>query len=167
LMGTIATHVINPLTSEQQPYHPQRDFTPISLLAKVPNVLLVGKDVKAQNVKELIALLKAQPGKFNYGSSGLGTPPHLSGELFAAWTGASAEAGPSGQEGPVADVGRRADRCGLLGHCGQNVAPRPGFDEGLCIDDQHVARPDLQQRVVQHQVVRWPNVDGERRGSQP
>lgn len=82
LMGTIATHVINPLSTENPPYNPQRDFTPISLLAKVPNVLLVNKDVKAQNVKELIALLKSQPGKFNYGSSGLGTPPHLSGELF-------------------------------------------------------------------------------------
>lgn len=82
LMGTIATHVINPLTTEKSPYDPQRDFTPISLLAKVPNVLLVNKDVKTQNVRELIALLKAQPGKFNYGSSGLATPPHLSGELF-------------------------------------------------------------------------------------
>jgi tripartite-type tricarboxylate transporter receptor subunit TctC len=84
LMGTIATHVINPLTSEKLPYDPQRDFTPVSLLAKVPNVLLVNKEVKAQNLKELIALLKAQPGKFNYGSSGLATPPHLSGELFKA-----------------------------------------------------------------------------------
>ena len=84
LMGTIATHVINPLTTEQSPYDPQRDFTPISLLAKVPNVLLVNKNVKAQNLRELIALLKSQPGKFNYGSSGLGTPPHLSGELFKA-----------------------------------------------------------------------------------
>jgi tripartite-type tricarboxylate transporter receptor subunit TctC len=82
LMGTIATHVINPLSAEKSPYDPLRDFTPISLLVKVPNVLLVGKDVKAQSVRELIALLKAQPGKFNYGSSGLGTPPHLSGELF-------------------------------------------------------------------------------------
>jgi tripartite-type tricarboxylate transporter receptor subunit TctC len=84
LMGTIATHVINPLTNDQSPYNPQRDFTPVSLLAKVPNVLLVNKEVKAQNLKELIALLKAQPGKFNYGSSGLATPPHLSGELFKA-----------------------------------------------------------------------------------
>lgn len=84
LMGTIATHVINPLSTEQTPYNPQRDFTPISLLAKVPNVLLVNKDVKAQNLRELIALLKSQPGKFNYGSSGLGTPAHLTGELFKA-----------------------------------------------------------------------------------
>jgi len=87
LMGTIATHVINPLSATQSTYDPQRDFTPISLLAKVPNVLLVNKDVKAQNLKELIALLKSQPGKFSYGSSGIGTPPHLSGELFKAMAG--------------------------------------------------------------------------------
>ena len=87
LMGTIATHVINPLSAGSSPYDPQRDFTPISLLAKVPNVLLVGNSVKAQNLKELIALLKSQPGKFAYGSSGVGTPPHLSGELFKAMAG--------------------------------------------------------------------------------
>lgn len=87
LMGTIATHVINPLTLAQNNYDPQRDFTPISLLAKVPNVLLVANSVKAQNVRELIALLKSQPGKFSYGSSGIGTPPHLSGELFKSMAG--------------------------------------------------------------------------------
>lgn len=87
LMGTIATHVINPLSATQASYDPQRNFTPISLLAKVPNVLLVGKDVKVQNLKELIALLKSQPGKYSYGTSGIGTPPHLSGELFKSMTG--------------------------------------------------------------------------------
>lgn len=87
LMGTIATHVINPLSAEKSPYDPQKDFTPISLLAKVPNVLLVGKEVKAANLKELIALIKSQPGKFAYGSSGIGTPPHLSGELFKSMAG--------------------------------------------------------------------------------
>ncbi len=53
----------------------------------VPNVLLVSKDVKAQNLSELIALLKAAPGKYQYGSSGVGTPPHLSGELFKSMAG--------------------------------------------------------------------------------
>jgi len=82
LMGTVATHAIQPLSTKPVPYDPQRDFTPISLLATVPNVLLVANSVKATNVRELIALMKAQPGQFNYGSSGVGTPPHLSGELF-------------------------------------------------------------------------------------
>ena len=87
LMGTVATHAINPLSTPPAPYDPQKDFTPISLIATVPNVLLVNSSVKAQNVRELIALLKAQPGKFNYGSSGMGTPPHLSGELFKSMAG--------------------------------------------------------------------------------
>lgn len=82
LMGTVATHAINPLMAKLPPYDPVDDFTAISLVATVPNVLLVGPLVKAVNVAELIALLKAEPGRYNYGSSGNGTPPHLSGELF-------------------------------------------------------------------------------------
>jgi tripartite-type tricarboxylate transporter receptor subunit TctC len=101
LMGTIATHAINPLSTSPSPYDPQRDFTPISLIAKVPNVLLVGSSVKAQNVRELIALLKAQPDKFNYGSSGLGTPPHLSGELFKSMAGVSINHVPYKGGGPA------------------------------------------------------------------
>lgn len=87
LMGTIATHVINPLSMAKLPYNAQTGFTPISLIATVPNVLLVSSSVKARNVQELIALVKAQPGQFSYGSSGVGTPPHLSGELFKTMAG--------------------------------------------------------------------------------
>lgn len=87
LMGTVATHAINPLSMTPAPYDAQRNFTPVSLIATVPNVLLVGPSVKAQNLRELMALLKAQPGKFSYGSSGVGTPPHLSGELFKSMAG--------------------------------------------------------------------------------
>ncbi len=86
LMGTIATHVINPLTTPKLAYDPQRDFTPVSLIVTVPNVLLVNNKVKIQNVKELLSLLKDQPGKLSYGSSGMGTPPHLSGELLKSLT---------------------------------------------------------------------------------
>ena len=82
LMGTISTHTINPLMARQPPYDPVKDFTPISMVAIVPNVLLVSAQVKAKNVGELIALIRAEPGKFSYGSSGVGTPPNLSGELF-------------------------------------------------------------------------------------
>ena len=86
-MGTVATHAINPLMAARPPYDSVRDFTPISLLATVPNVLLVNPSVKANNVRELITLLKAEPGRHSYGSSGIGTPPHLSGELFKAMAG--------------------------------------------------------------------------------
>lgn len=87
LMGTIATHVINPLSMAKLPYNAQTGFTPISLIATVPNVLLVNPSIKARNVQELIALVKAQPGQLSYGSSGVGTPPHLSGELFKSMAG--------------------------------------------------------------------------------
>lgn len=87
LMGTVATHAINPLSTPPAPYDAQKDFTPISLVATVPNVLLVNNSFKAKNVRELIALLKAEPGKYTYGSSGVGTPPHLSGELFKSMAG--------------------------------------------------------------------------------
>lgn len=87
VMGTVSTHAINPLATTPSPYDPLRDFTPISLVATVPNVLLVNASVKAQNLRELIELLKAQPGKLSYGTSGVGTPPHLSGELFKVMAG--------------------------------------------------------------------------------
>ena len=87
LMGTIATHVINPLTMSPRPYDASKDFTPVSLVVTVPNVLLVNKSVKANSVQDLVALLKEKPGQLSYGSSGMGTPPHLSGELFKSMAG--------------------------------------------------------------------------------
>lgn len=101
LMGTIATHVINPLTMAQIPYNAQTGFTPISLIATVPNVLLVGSNVKAKNVQELIAALKSQPGQWSYASSGVGTPPHLSGELFNSMAGVSMAHVPYKGGGPA------------------------------------------------------------------
>lgn len=91
LMGTISTHTINPLMAKQQPYDPVKDFTAISMLVMVPNVLMVSSQVKAKNVSELIALLKAEPNKYSYGSSGVGTPPNLSGELFKVQAGVKME----------------------------------------------------------------------------
>jgi tripartite-type tricarboxylate transporter receptor subunit TctC len=82
LMGTVATHALNPLMLKRKPYDPATDFAPISLLAIVPNVLIINPMLPAKTVPELVALLKANPGKYNYASSGIGTPLHLSGELF-------------------------------------------------------------------------------------
>ena len=82
LMGTISTHTLNPTMSKRKPFDPVADFTPISLLAIVPNVLVVNPQLPVKSVQELVALLKANPGKYNYASSGNGTPLHLSGELF-------------------------------------------------------------------------------------
>ncbi len=68
-------------------YDPLADFKPVSLLALVPNLLVVGNHVQASNVAELIAFAKANPGKLTFGSSGVGTSVHLSGELFKKLTG--------------------------------------------------------------------------------
>lgn len=101
LMGTVSTHAINPIARGFSSYHPQKDFTPISLVATVPNVIVVNPSVPAQNVKELIALVKAQPGKYSYGTSGVGTPPHLSGELFKSMAGLTMEHVPYKGGGPA------------------------------------------------------------------
>jgi tripartite-type tricarboxylate transporter receptor subunit TctC len=71
------------------------------LVATVPNVIVVNPSVPANNIKELIALTKAQPGKFNYGTSGVGTPPHLSGELFKSMAGVDMEHVPYKGGGPA------------------------------------------------------------------
>jgi len=86
-MATSSTHSIGPSLNPKIPYNALTDFTPIAHVANSVNVLLVAPNVKAANVKELIALLKANPGGFNYGSSGNGTIVHLTGELFKSATG--------------------------------------------------------------------------------
>ena len=85
--GTISTHAINASLYDKLPYDPVKDFAPITLLARVPNMLVVNPAVPAKNVTELIALLKANPNKFTFASSGNGTSQHLSGELFKAMAG--------------------------------------------------------------------------------
>lgn len=75
-------HTINVHVLRHVPYHPIRDFTPITLLASAPQALIVNPAFPAQNLKEFIAQLNAQPGKFNYGSGGSGSITNLTGELF-------------------------------------------------------------------------------------
>jgi len=81
LMGTIATHAINP-TLQQLPYDPIESFRPISRIALVPNILVIHPSVPARSVAEFIELAKTRPGKMNYASAGNGTSGHLTGELF-------------------------------------------------------------------------------------
>jgi tripartite-type tricarboxylate transporter receptor subunit TctC len=101
LMGTVATHALNPLILKTKPYDPEKDFAPISLLVIVPNVLVVNPQFPAKDIKELIALLKANPDKYVYASSGNGTPLHLSGELFKTMTGVTMEHVPYKGSGPA------------------------------------------------------------------
>ncbi|MDI4655300.1 Bug family tripartite tricarboxylate transporter substrate binding protein [Xanthobacter autotrophicus] len=87
LMGTVATHAINPALYTKIPYDPVKDFAPVSLLVNVPNVVVVHPSLNVKSVKELIDLLKANPDKYDYASSGIGTPLHLSGALFESMAG--------------------------------------------------------------------------------
>jgi len=73
---------INPAIYAKLPYDPVRDFTPISIVANVPNVLVIHPSIPARSVKSLIALVRKNPGQMSYGSSGVGSPSHLAGELF-------------------------------------------------------------------------------------
>lgn len=82
LMVTATHHVINPSLFKNLKYNTRTDFTPISLVAGVPNVLVVNPAFPAKNVQELITFAKANPGKVMFGSAGTGGANHLSGELF-------------------------------------------------------------------------------------
>ena len=87
LFHIATTAVINPLVMQNLTYDPLKDLQPVAMIAKIPNVLIVNKDVPARNLKELIAWVKANPGKLNYASSGTGGAMHLSGELFKKQAG--------------------------------------------------------------------------------
>nr|WP_246529594.1 tripartite tricarboxylate transporter substrate binding protein [Microvirga zambiensis] len=101
LWGSIATHAINPALTQSLKYDPVRDFSPVSLLVTLPNVLLVNSNVPAKDIGEFIALLKANPGKYSYASSGNGTPLHLSGELFRMMSGTDIRHVPYRGAGPA------------------------------------------------------------------
>ena len=89
VMGAVGTHAINASLYKKMPYDTVKDFAPITLIAMVPNILVVHPAVPAKSVKELIEYAKANPGKLNFASSGNGTSVHLSGELFKTMAGVS------------------------------------------------------------------------------
>jgi tripartite-type tricarboxylate transporter receptor subunit TctC len=87
LLSSIVTHALAPALYAKVPYDPVKDFTPVTILAVAPTVLIVNKDFPAKSVQDLIALAKANPGKYTFASGGNGTTPHVSGEIFKAMTG--------------------------------------------------------------------------------
>ena len=88
VMGAVATHAINPWLYSRMPYDAQRDFTPITLVAQVPNVLVMNAEtasrLKIHTVADLVAYARQNPAKLNYGSGGNGSAGHLAGEAFKA-----------------------------------------------------------------------------------
>lgn len=89
LVCSTATHGIAPVLYKKLPYDYMKDFTFISRMGGVPNVLMVNPSLPAKSVKEFVAYAKANPGKIQYGSSGVGNSPHLSMELFSSMAGIS------------------------------------------------------------------------------
>jgi tripartite-type tricarboxylate transporter receptor subunit TctC len=82
LLATSSTHSIGPALNPKMPYDAFRDFAPVAHVANAPSVLVVGAGFPQGGALDLIKLLKANPGKHNFGSSGIGTYPHLSAEMF-------------------------------------------------------------------------------------
>jgi tripartite-type tricarboxylate transporter receptor subunit TctC len=87
LVGTVSTHAINPFLYKNLTYDTVRDFQPVSLIARLPNMLVVNPKIPVKTVPELVDYLKKNPDKLSYGSSGAGTSTHLAAELFKITTG--------------------------------------------------------------------------------
>ncbi|HET7157780.1 MAG TPA: tripartite tricarboxylate transporter substrate binding protein [Burkholderiales bacterium] len=105
LMTTAGTHGINPSLYRKLGYDAIKDFAAVSLVALVPNVLVVNNALPVKDVKNLIAHLKANPGKLSYGSPGVGSTAHLSTELFKSMTGVNIVHVPhKGSAGVLTDV---------------------------------------------------------------
>jgi len=81
--GTISTHAINASLYKNLPYDPVKDFEPVALIAFLPNVLIVNAALGVNSVADLVALIKRDPSKRTFASSGAGTSTHLAGELLA------------------------------------------------------------------------------------
>lgn len=82
MLGTVGTMSVNQSLYKKLPYDVEKDFVPITLLATLPNILLINPSLPYKNIKELIAFAKANPGKLTYASAGTGTASFLAGEMF-------------------------------------------------------------------------------------
>ncbi|MBL8334428.1 MAG: tripartite tricarboxylate transporter substrate binding protein [Rubrivivax sp.] len=87
VMATVGTHAINGALYSKMPYDMVKDFTPVGHIASTPNLLVVTNSLPVKNVPELVAYMKANPDKLSFGSPGIGTSVHVSGELFKSLTG--------------------------------------------------------------------------------
>jgi tripartite-type tricarboxylate transporter receptor subunit TctC len=82
VMGNIGSHAVNPYLMKNMPYDPFRDFQPVAYVLDAEGLLVISPEIPSKTVPELIAYIKANPGKISYGSGGVGTTSHLAGELF-------------------------------------------------------------------------------------
>ena len=87
VMATVGTHAINGALYSKMPYDMVKDFTPVGMIASTPNLLVVNNDLPVKSVPDLVAHMKANPNKLSFGSPGIGSSIHVSGELFKSMTG--------------------------------------------------------------------------------
>ena len=87
VMATVGTHAINGALYAKMPYDMVKDFTPVGMIASTPNLLVINNDLPVKTVPELISYMKANPNKLSFGSPGIGSSIHVSGELFKSMTG--------------------------------------------------------------------------------
>ncbi len=160
-------HVINPSVFRTMQFDAIKDITPISVIGTTPLVLVVNPRVPARNVKELVALLKAKPDGYNYGSSGNGTIIHLAGEMFLDEAGVSARHVPYKGTGPMMNdlIAGQVE----LGVVALNaVAPHLKAGTlraiGVCGDKRSAAAPDIptiaEQGLPRYNVAGWFAVVG-------
>jgi tripartite-type tricarboxylate transporter receptor subunit TctC len=103
IFGSVGTHAINASLYSKLPYDPVKDFAPLTLMTVFPQVIVPGIHFKGNTLADLIASLKADAGKASYGSSGIGSPTHLAGELFKRETGVEIVHVPYRGQGPAAN----------------------------------------------------------------
>lgn len=145
LFGTAATHGINISLYKSLPYHPVSDFEAIALVGLAPMALLVPPG-QARTLKELIAKLKAEPGKANYASSGNGTTNHLAGELFKTRAGIDVLHVPYRGTGPALQdllAGRHAFMFATLGPVMENIRAGQLVPLGLMAERRSTVLPDI------------------------
>jgi len=105
VMATVGTHSINGSLYSKMPYDMVKDFVPVTHVASTPNLLVVNNDLPVKTVAELIAYLKANPNKLSFGSPGIGSSVHVSGELFKSMTGTSMQHVPyKGRQFAIPDL---------------------------------------------------------------
>lgn len=101
MVGTTSTHVVAPSVYAKLEYDPVKDFAPVSLMAVTPYLLVVNPAVQAKTVKELVDLMRAQPGRLNYASAGIGSTTHLAMEMLKSASGTFALHIPYNGNGPA------------------------------------------------------------------
>lgn len=160
-------HVINPAVYKKMPFDAVNDFTPISVVGATPLVLVATKSLPANNVKELVALLKAKPDDYNLASSGNGTIIHLAGMLFLDQAGVQAKHIPYKGTGPmVNDLLSGQVQFGVVALPAIQAHIKSGAVKaiGLCGAARSPAAPDIptiaEQGLPQYDVEGWFAVVG-------